>query len=62
MYKFLLEVAQAVLPFAMKKFENNEQIKQLEIEIKKLKKRAILFCCIGLVIGLILGFLISYLF
>ena len=66
MSEVIVKIAQAVLPFAIQKFANKnkdqQQIKQLEIEVKKLRKRAILLLCLGFMIGVIIGFLIAYFF
>ena len=59
MLNIIWEVAQTILPFAIKRFENNKQIKELKSEIEKLRKSAIIFCCFGFIIGLIIGYFMS---
>ena len=59
-WKLIQEIVQTVLPFAMNKFDNNKQIKQLKSEVERLRTRAFWFGCFGVIAGFILGFGISY--
>ena len=60
MMMFVWEIVQTVLPFAIQKFNRNKQIKQLEIEVKKLRKRSVWLFCFGILGGFLLGLSLSY--